>query len=117
MMPYNLKFKAGNSWPMLRVIEAAREGDLGLLKIKQEELQELREIIDGCSVTLESGFMSFKQVTVGGLSALMKALSGISDNASDLLGFTNGPRGSAQAKSLRMKVLEVKTRLDLTGTL
>lgn len=112
-----IKFKAGNSWPLLRVLEAAVAGDTKTVGLSDGEMVLLRQIMSSCKVQQESGSVHFRSATVESLTVLMKALDVLATKCGSILGEENGLRGTAQARSLRHKVMEVKTRLDLTGGL
>lgn len=112
-----IRFKSGNVWPLMRVLEASVSGDSGIVGLDKDEMAILKEIMSSCKMQQESGSVYFRTVTVKSLTVLMKALDTLSGKCELMLGGENGPQATAQARSLRRKILEVKTRLDLTGGL
>ena len=111
----SIRFSAGNSWPLLRMIEYVTLKDHESLSITEGELAELRVLLADCLIHPDSGLVTLKHATVHSLSVAMKALDAIALKAEKLLGARNGHRSCAQARSLRKKFLEAKVRMDLAG--
>lgn len=112
-----VRFKAINSWPLLRMMEYSLSGDCKSMGITAEENDLLKGLLADCLVPAESGFVTMKSSTVENLTIAMKALDYMASNAEKIVGVRNAPRCSAQTRSLRRKILEAKTRLDLTGSI
>lgn len=111
-----VKFRSTSPWPMLRVAEYAHKKELELIGLSREESEALEKLMNGCSVHHDSRYVTIKKVTVDSLSALMKALDLIARNSASIVGSENSLKCAAQARATRIRVLEIKTRLDLTGS-
>jgi hypothetical protein len=111
----SIKFKAGNAWALLRAMEYAATRDTKSAGLTDSEMDVFCEIMSGCLIHQESGLVKFREVSVDSLWTVMKVLSNIAYNADKLVGERNAPRCAAQARSLRTKLLEIRTKLDLTG--
>jgi hypothetical protein len=107
-----VRFKVTSTWPILRAIEYAHCGGLGLC---EAETALLKSFSGKCSIAHDTRFVTVSDVVVGELDAAMKALTLIARSSERLVGRENAARCTANAMSTRQKILSIRTRLDLTG--
>jgi len=106
-------FRVTSAWPMMRLLEYS-QGNCPWLD--EAEMERLKSFSLKCRILQTRKAVQISDTIIEELDVAIKLLGLMSRHAIQLVGEKHAATCGANARSTRLKLVEIRARLDLTGS-